>query len=211
MRQNWKKILLAFLGVFAVIILSAVLYFHISFSGNPIEKWQERGAVLKHYEDRYDQEFKVEGSSYDYKRNEFTFILYPNENPSLTFRTTLDETNYLDAYSEARSTRKIKNIILEELNSDFDYLNYKMNVSEDSIDEGALEIDIEKRIKMNNYRINFSWDVDRIDSDEVDLIFENIINKIKTNFELEVGEVKLWVGVYDGKDFYQKDQIIRNR
>ena len=211
MKQNWKKILLAFLGVFAVIILSGVLYLHISFSGNPIEKWEERRAVLKIYEERYDQEFKVEGSSYDYKRNEFTFILYPEENPSMTFRSTIDETNNLDAYSEARSTTEIKNIILEALSSDFDYLNYKLHVSEDSIEEGAFEKDLEKRIKMNNYRINFSWDVDRIDSDEIDLIFEEIINKIKTNFELEVGEVKLWLGAYDGKDFYKKDQIIRSR
>ncbi len=210
MNRNRKKILLIVLGVIAAIILSVVLYFYIALSGNPIEMWQKRSAVVNFYEDWYDQEFKVERSSYDYKRGEFDFVLYPEDDPSLTFRTTLYQTRYKDAYGEARSRSHLRNIISEALGTDFDYLDYRMNVYEEYLAEDAFETDLVKRIQMNSYVIDFSWDVDKIYSDEIDAIFEDIAERIENVLDISVGEIKIRIGVYDGTDYYHKDQIIEN-
>lgn len=64
---------------------------------------------------------------------------------------------------------------------------------------------------MNDQRISISWDVDKINSDEIDDVFEDITNRIEYHFEIDVGELKLRVGVYDGTDFHHKEQIIGNR
>ncbi len=210
MKRNWKKILLIVLGVLAAIIISIVLYFYIALSGNPIEKWQERSAVVNLYEDRYNQDFKVERSSYDYKRGEFEFVLYPAEDPDITFRTSLDQTRYTDAYGEARSRRYLSNILSEALGSDFDYLDYHMNVYEEYLAEDAFETDLEKRIGMNSYVVDFSWDVEKIDTDEIDSVFQDITNRIENALDISVGEIKIRIGVYDGTDYYHKDRIIEN-
>ncbi|WP_422485406.1 hypothetical protein [Gudongella sp. DL1XJH-153] len=210
MKRNRKKVLLIVLGVITAIILSIVLYFYIALSGNPIEMWQKRSAVVNLFEDRYNQEFKVERSSYDYKRGEFDFVLYPENDPSLTFRSSLDQARYEDAYGEARSRRYIRNIITESLGADFDYLDYRMSVYEEYLAEDAFETDLVRRIQMNSYVIDFSWDVEKIDSDGIDAVFEDIANRIENALDISVGEIKIRIGVYDGVDYYHKDQIIEN-
>lgn len=208
MKKSWKKVVLVFLGVLLAIILSLVIYFYLALEGNPLVRWQERREVLGIFEEVYGQNFTVVSSSYDYKRGEFDFVLYSEENPSITFRTSLDQTMYKDAYGEARSRSFVCELVTEALGSDFDYLDYHMNVFEDYKAEDPFETDLIKRIEMNSYVADFSWDVRKVDAAKVDAILEELTERIEDGLGLLSMEIKVRVGVYDGREYYFNDRLI---
>jgi len=208
MKTNWKKILLFALGVLTAIILYFGLTLYLALEGNPFERMKERSQVTRIFEETYDKDFKVESSSYSYKRGEFDFTLYPADDPDLTFRTTLDQTRYKDAYGEEISRSYIRSIITEALGSDFDYLDYRMNVFENRNSTDVFEPDLYKRLSTNSYTIDFSWDVEKIDSDDIDAVFEDIVSRIDDAIDMDLEELKVRSSVYDGEDYYFKDTVI---
>src|SRR5690554_2300428 len=147
MNINWKKIVLFALGVLTAIVLFFGLNLYLALEGSPFEKWQERREVVGIYEEAYGREFVVEESNFDYKRNEFEFTLYPEDDPDMTFRTTLNTMRYKDAYGEVRSRSHIHEIVSEALGSDFDYLDYTMNVFEEHNPTDVIEPNLLERIR----------------------------------------------------------------
>ncbi len=81
MTKSWKKWVLRFFILIVVIFLSIVAYFYIALMGNPFVIWQQKRAVVKIYEDRYQEPFDVMDSNYDYKRNEYAVVISPKSNP----------------------------------------------------------------------------------------------------------------------------------
>jgi len=150
----------------------------------------------------------VEESNFDYKRNEFEFTLYPEDDPAMTFRTSLNTMRYKDAYGEVRSRSFIRAIVTEALGSDFDYLGYTMNVFEDHNPTDVFEPDLIKRLSMNSYTVDFSWGVEEIDSVEIDAVFEYIVARIEDALHVELGELRVRSSVYDGEEYYFNDTVI---
>jgi hypothetical protein len=208
MNINWKKILLFVLGVLTAIVLFFYINLYLALEGSPFEKWQERKEVVRIYEEAYGQEFVVEESNFDYKRNEFEYTLYPEDNPAMTFRTSLNTMRYKDVYGEVRSRSHIHEIVSEALDSDFDYLGYTMNVFEDHNPTDVFEPNLMKRLSMNNYTVDFRWDVEEIDSAETDAVFEDIVARIEDALNVEIGKLKVRSSVYDGEDYYFNDTVI---
>jgi len=208
MNINWKKILLFTLGVLTAIVLFFGINLYLALEGSPFEKWQERREVVRIYEEAYGKEFVVEESNFDYKRNEFEFTLYPEDDPDMTFRTSLNTMRYKDTYGEVRSRSHIHGMVTEALGSDFDYLDYTMNVFENHSPTDVFEPDLLKRLSMNSYTVDFSWDVEEIDSAEIDSVFEDIVARIEDALHVELGELKVRSSVYDGEDYYFNDTVI---
>jgi hypothetical protein len=202
MKINYKRILIKLLFALVVSIAAFVLYFYVQLSGNPIEGWQEKRDVLKIYEDRYGEDFEVTDTSYDYKRGEFSFTMHPESEPVTSFRTTLDEAGMMDAYGSLRAENYIRNLIVESLGSEYEYLEYTFNVYEHYDSPGIMETDLKTRLGMNNYVVDFSWDVEKIDSDDIDAVFGDMVERISINLTDPVGSILIRVGVYDGKDYY---------
>lgn len=202
MKKRSKTIVLGILGLLALIFLSFVLYFYFALSGNPIQQWQERRAIIKFFEGRHDEDFSVVRTDYDYKRSEFEFTLVSKAHPDLEFRTTLNETTRVDKYAERRSEDFLYVTIGEALGSDYEPLAYHVNVHEDYTSPGPLEPDLYKRLSQNDYTIDFSWDASAIDGENVDQILEEMAQKIAHRLTAPVGSMKLRVSVYDGTNYY---------
>ena len=126
----------------------------------------------------------------------------------MTFRTSLNTMRYKDVYGEVRSRSHIHGMVTEALGSDFDYLDYTMNVFEDHNPTDVFEPDLIKRLSMNSYTVDFSWDVEEIDSAEIDAVFEDIVARIEGALHVELGDLKVRSSVYDGEDYYFKDTVI---
>ena len=208
MKINWKKIVIFALGVLTAIVLFFYINLYLALEGSPFEKWQERKEVVRIYEEAYGKEFMVEESNFDYKRNEFEYTLYPEDDPDMTFRTSLNTMRYKDVYGEVRSRSYIHEIVSETLGSDFDYLDYTMNVFEGPNPTDVFEPDLLKRLPKNSYTVDFSWDVDRVVSNEIDAVFEDIVARLDNAMDVELGELKVRASVYDGEDYYFKDRVM---
>ena len=102
MKKRTLRIIFGIISLVVLAILVMVLYFYIAFSGNPIERFNQQRALIKVYEISYDEDFKVISSSYDYKRNEFTYTISSKNHPEIIFTTTLDEAGRIDKYAAAR-------------------------------------------------------------------------------------------------------------
>jgi len=214
MKITKKRIILTILGITAIAFLSVAAYFYVALSGNPIVKWQEKQAVLRIYEDRYDEEdFKVIRSHYDYKRGEYFYTLEPEENPHLKFTTSVYESAEHDLYAELRAEDFIRQSVEDALNGLPDplvtSLTTTMNIHEQHTTSADAESDVLKRLRQNTYVISVSMDVDLLDTEAVDAATIEMGHKIDTALDTTVGGLNLRVSVYDGDNYHFSDVNIR--
>ena len=202
MNKAWKKWTLRLLILIVIIILSIVAYFYIALSGNPFVMWQQQRAVVKIYEDRYQEPFDVTDSNYDYKRGEYTVVIAPKSNPEYEFRTTLYEASQIDLYAKLRTITYLREQVILALGSDYSDFEYTFNVFEDYRSTSLMETDMMKRLSQNMYTISFSFDVESIDEEELNLIFMDIHTKIEETLDVPLGEMTLRFGAYDGTDYH---------
>jgi len=210
MKKQTKKLLLMIIASFLLVILSFAVNFYIQLSGNPIEGRKEKRALLRLYEEKYGEDFKVTYTSYDYKRNEFSFTMHPESDPESSFRTTLYEAERNDAYGELRARRFLSDLVMEALGSDYDYLDYKINAFEEYDSPDLLEGDLNKRLAMNHYKIDFSWDVEKTDPVEIDRVFIDMVERIEEKLTFPVGGIVIRVGVFDGEDYHHNQVVLPN-
>jgi hypothetical protein len=83
-----------------------------------------------------------------------------------------------------------------------------MNVFEGPNPTDVFEPDLLKRLPKNSYTVDFSWDVDRVVSNEIDAVFEDIVARLDNAMDVELGELKVRASVYDGEDYYFKDRVM---
>ncbi len=202
MNKAWKKWILRLLILIVIIMLSIVAYFYIALSGNPFVMWQQQRSVVKIYEDRYQEPFDVTDSNYDYKRGEYTVEIAPKSNPDYEFNTTLYEASQIDLYAKLRSITYLREQITLALGSDYSDLEYSFNVFEDYKSIGAMETDKMKRLSQNMYTVDFSFDVESINADNLNSMFMEIHTKIEERFDVPIGELTLRFGAYDGTDYH---------
>jgi hypothetical protein len=210
MKKQTKKLLLIIIASFLLVIASFAVNFYIQLSGNPIEGWKEKRALLRLYEEKYGKDFKVTYKSYDYKRHEFSFTMHPESDHESSFRTTLYETEQNDAYGELRAGRFLRDLVMEAIGSDYDYLDYSMNVFEEYDSPGLLEGDLNKRLAMNHYNIDFSWDVEKTDPVEIDRVFMDNIERIEEKLTFPIRGIIIRNGVFDGEDYHHNQVVLPN-
>ena len=208
MKGTTKRIVLGILGLFLSLALAAALYFYLVFSGNPIERWQAKAAVRKFYEDRYPEEFKVLSWDYDWKRHEFEFVLSPAGQPALEFTATLEATSRLDNYGGARSREYFYTVIDEALGTEFEYLNYRVNVYESYDSPGRMETDLARRLSQNEYVLDFMWDTEKIKEAEIDAVLEAVAKRIEGRLDPPVGSLIIRASVYGGTNWYLPDKTV---
>ena len=175
MKKKTKRIIFGIFCLVLLSILAMVLYFYIAFSGNPIERFNQQRALIKVYEISYDEDFKVISSSYDYKRNEFSYAISSKIHPEIIFTTTLDEAARIDKYAAAHCTDYVYKIVSEALGKDFEDLQYRVNVSEEYDSPGILERDPTTRLSQNQYIVDLSWDPPVVDPLQVDAILVDMM------------------------------------
>jgi hypothetical protein len=94
-------------------------------------------------------------------------------------------------------------------------LNLTIHISEDALQEasadGSTESDLTKRLNINNYVIDLSWDVESVDPEEIDALVHEMGKKIETQMGLLLGSLKLRVGVFDGKNYYHAEVALVHR
>lgn len=208
MKGTTKRIVLGILGLFLSLALAAALYFYLVFSGNPIERWQAKAAVRKFYEDRYPEEFKVLYWDYDWKRHEFEFVLSPAGKPALEFTATSEATSRSDNYGGARSREYLYTVIDEALGTEFEYLNYRVNVYESYDSPGRMETDLARRLSENEYVLDFTWDTVKIKEAEIDAVLEAVAKRIEGRLDPPVGSLIIRASVYGGTNWYLPDKTV---
>lgn len=82
----------------------------------------------------------------------------------------LSVTRYKDTYVEVRGRTLSRRKSFNSLRNDFDYLGYNLNVFEDYYGDDIFEPDLIKRLERRNYFIDFTFDVDAIESNNIDEI-----------------------------------------
>lgn len=209
MKKRTKRIIIGVLGFLVLTVLAFTLYFYMAFSGNPIERFSQQRAIIKVYETRYDEDFKIVSSNYDYKRREFSFRISAKSQPEIVFTSTLDEADRIDRYAAARSIDYIRTVISEAFGKDFDDLEYRVNVFEEYNSPGILEPDVTTRLSQNYYVVDLSWDPPLLDSLQVDAIFKDMTQRISERLDTTIGGLKIRAGVYDGKDYYITEVELR--
>ncbi len=209
MKITKKRILLAVLGIIVITILSFITYFYVALSGNPIVKWQKKQVILRIYEDRYEEDFKVIRSHYDYKRGDYFYTLEPVENPQLKFNTSVYESTQRDLYAELRAEDVIRQAVEDALNGLLDPQSSTMNIYEEHNTLGGTETDVHKRLRENHYVISISRDVDLLDPGAVDAATMDMGQRIDTALGAAVGGLTLRVSVYDGDNYHFSDVDIR--
>jgi hypothetical protein len=202
MKLTKKRIILVVLGILAIAILSVAAYLYLSLSGNPIVMWQQKLAVLRIYEDRYDEDFKVIRSNYDYKQHQYFYTLEPEANPGFKFTTSVDESRQRDLYAELRAEDFIRQIVEEALKNSLDPETSTMNIHEEYNTSGGTESDVLKRLGQNRYVISISIDVEPLDPEAVDAATIEMGHKIDSALDATLGGLKLRLSVYDGTNYH---------
>lgn len=209
MKKRTKRIIFGLLGLVVLTMLAFSVKFYIGFYGNPIERFSQQRAIIRVYETRYDEDFNIVSSSYDYKRNEFSFNISSKSHSEIVFTSTLDEADRIDRYAASLCTEYLYKMVSEALGKDFDNLQYRINISEDYQSPGLLEHDPTTRLRQNQYVIDLSWDPSVIDTLKVDAILADMKLRISERLDKEIGGLKLRAGVYDGKTYYSNEVDIR--
>ncbi len=208
MKKRTKR-LVGVIGFLLLTALAFVFYFYMTFSGNIIERFSQQRAIIKAYETRYDEDFEIVSSSYGYKRKEFSFRISSKSEPEIVFTSTLDEADSIDRYAAARSIDYFRKVISEAFGNDFDDLQYKVNIFEEYNSPGLLERDVTTRLSQNQYVVDLSWDPPVLDTLQVDTIFNDMTQRISARLDTSIGGLKIRAGVYDGKDYYITEVVLR--
>lgn len=209
MKKRSKRIIIGVIGFLLLTVLAFALYFYMTFSGNIIERFSQQRAIIKVYEARYDEDFKIVSSSYDYKRKEFSFRISSQSQPEIIFTSTLDEADRIDRYAAARCTDYFRKVISESFGNDFDDLQYKVNIFEEYNSPDLLERDMTTRLSQNQYVVDLSWDPPVLDTLQVDTIFNDMTQRISARLDTSIGGLKIRAGVYDGKNYYITEVDLR--
>ena len=209
MKKRSKRIIIGVIGFLLLTVLAFALYFYMTFSGNIIERFSQQRSIIKVYEARYDEDFKIVSSSYDYKRKEFSFRISSQSQPEIIFTSTLDEADRIDRYAAARCTVYLRKVISEAFGKDFDDLQYRVNIFEEYNSPGLLERDVTTRLSQNQYVVDLSWDPPVLDTLQVDTIFNDMTQRISARLDTSIGGLKIRAGVYDGKDYYITEVDLR--
>lgn len=209
MKKRSKRIIIGVIGFLLLTVLAFALYFYMTFSGNIIERFSQQRSIIKVYEARYDEDFKIVSSSYDYKRKEFSFRISSQSQPEIIFTSTLDEADRIDRYAAARCTDYLRKVISEAFGKDFDDLQYRVNIFEEYNSPGLLERDVTTRLSQNQYVVDLSWDPPVLDTLQVDTIFNDMTQRISARLDTSIGGLKIRAGVYDGKDYYITEVDLR--
>jgi hypothetical protein len=209
MKLTKKSIILIILGALSIAILLIVAYLYFSLSGNPIVMWQQKQAVLHIYEDRYDEDFKVIRSNYDYKQHKYYYTLEPEENSDFQFTTSVYESRQRDLYAELRAEDFIRQIVEEALTNILNPQTTTMSIHEEYDAAEGTESDLLKRLSQNRYVISISIDVDLLDSEVVDAATIEMGHKIDSALDTSLGGLKLRVSVYDGTNYHYSFVDIR--
>lgn len=208
MNSRAKRAFLITMSFLVIVILSFLLHFYFSFSGNPVVRVLESRAVIQFYVNRHDEDFKVIRSSYDYKRGEFSFQVAPSHQPDLTFVTTREETSRIDQYSRTQAINYLRTVLTEGLSSDIALLANLVNVSEELTSPHVLEKDVQERLRVNSHVVSFSWDVQIIDEQAVNDALKIIEVAIAERLDVPVGSLKIRVTVYDGTNYHFSEIIM---
>jgi len=208
MKKRTKRIIFGTLGFLSLTILGFMLYFYIGFSGNPIVGYQQQREIIRIYERMYTEDFVKISSSYDYKRDEYSFNVSSKSHPEIIFTTTLDEANRIDKYAQAQSINYLSRLVSDSLGTDFDQLQYRINVYEKYDSPSRMERDPTTRLRLNYYIVDITWDTATLIPSEVDLILEDMAKRIADHLNTPVGELKIHVGVYDGKNYHSEEMTL---
>lgn len=209
MKKKSTLVIFSVLGLIGLAVLAFMISFSFELSGNPLERFRQQREILQFYESRYDEDFKVIRSSYDYKRNEFSFRIASKNHPELFFTSTLDEAETIDKYAAARCIDYLHQIMSEALGDDFADLQHRINIHEKYEPSSKLERDLETRLNQNHYVVDISWDTPTLDPLQVDALFADMTQRISQRLDKPVGGLRIRAGVYDGKNYYHTDTDLR--
>ncbi len=201
MKLTKINIILTVLGILVIAIVSVAAYFYVSLSGNPLVMWQQKKAVLRIYEERYEEEFRVTRSHYDYKRYEYSYTLEPAENPGFIFTTSVSEARQRDLYAKLRAEDFIRKNIEEALKDNLDPDVSSINIHEEFDAVNTTESDVLKRLGQNNYVISISMDTDLLTPDALEAAAIEMGRYIDSALNIPLGSLKLRLSVYDGASY----------
>jgi hypothetical protein len=168
-----KKIILS---IVLLILAIPVGFIFNAFSGNPISKYKARKEVLSYYHQKYQTDFVVYRSEYNFKIPDYYFEIGPRNNREIRFNTSRYDLTYRDAYAAALAEKRMAKEITALLLPVLAPLNFTVTVEEIGgvwrnpafyQPTDYFDTDIELRITRNPYGFRLNWVEHGVSRDKV--------------------------------------------
>jgi hypothetical protein len=159
------------------------------FFGNPISKKAAEQEALSYFEDKYNKDFTVYSSSYNYLIPDYNIKMGPSEDSEAVFDTSRYQLTRFDAYGAYLASKKLESNILKIIRSEYPDLNMTVKVYEDHNTEiPSIEFDFfstnpKVRLEKNYFMAEVTWVENAISNDEAFKLMDEI--SLKINNELK--------------------------
>jgi len=131
-------------GSFLVALIAICLYIFISFFGNPIKKYTVSRELLTKLEEKYDEQFTLVKSYYEWKTGTYGGVYQPEKNQNIQFSAVKYQSgSYSDYYPEETWLYEMENELIPKAKEIFfDYDQVKAStvwgIGNDEVKEGRI-------------------------------------------------------------------------
>jgi hypothetical protein len=155
-----KKIIFTIVSFIIIIVIG---YFLNAFFGNPISKRMAEKEVLTYFEEKYNKDFRVYSSSYNFLIPDYNIKLGPSDDKEAVFDTSRYELSMYDAYGAYLASEKLTSKLQEILVKEYPEIKFKVQAEEQHhIEVVGVEFDFfapdpQTRLDKNYFSANISW------------------------------------------------------
>lgn len=173
----------------SIAIMIAIGYFLNLFFGNPISKRVAEREVITYFEDKYNKDFTVYSSSYNFLIPDYNIKMGPNDDQEAVFVTSRYELTRFDAYGAYLATKELESKMLKIIGSE--YPEFKITVTayenhniEDTFDEfDFFNSNPKIRLEKNYFLAEVTWVDNGLSNDETIKLMDDIALKINNELK----------------------------
>lgn len=197
-----KKIIFTIVSIAIIFVIG---YFLNAFFGNPISKRIAEKEVLTYFEEKYNKDFKVYSSSYNFLIPDYNIKLGPSDDKEAVFETSRYELTMFDAYGAYLATEELKSKFLEILVKEFPKIKFTVQAEEQHhIEVAGVEFAFfspnpQTRLEKNYFNANISWADTGLSRNETIRLMDEIALKVNTELKGIPKELNLEIYVKDKK------------
>ncbi|MGG3466075.1 hypothetical protein ABES02_00600 [Neobacillus pocheonensis] len=213
-----KKIIIAIILIAIIVIIG---YFLNGLFGNPISKSIAEKEVLTYFEEKYNKDFQVYSSNYNFLIPDYNIKMGPSDDQEVVFETSRYELKRFDSYGAYLAQEELKSRMLEIIAKDYPEIKFTLQVEEQhDIDVAGVEFAFfasnpQIRLEKNYFSTNISWVDTGLSNDETIMLMDEIALKINNELKGIPKELALDISVKDKKSgeeifyrFYVKGKAI---
>jgi hypothetical protein len=195
-----KKIIITILLIVIIVVIGFVL--NVLF-GNPISKSIAEREVLTYFEDKYNKDFKIYSSTYNFLIPDYNIKMGPSDDPETVFETSRYELTRYDSYGAYLASEELKSKLLKIIAKKDPEIKFTVQVEEEhNLEVAGVEFAFfasnpQTRLERNYFSTNISWVDTGLSNDETIMLMDEIALKIHTELIDIPKELNLDISVKD--------------